>query len=325
MLSLESVMHRFALLLAAAVVVAACAPQARAVKPALERGNTGLGEFATAGSLVQAQVGPLLAGPPLTLSGELETPRGAGPFPGVVLMHGCAGVGAAERGWERALREAGYATFVVDSFGGRGVREACVQGRSLLPMQRIPDAYGALRILSTHPAIDARRIAVMGFSHGGIVATLSATTWAHDTFVASGQPGFRAFIALYPYCNWTFPEMAHLSAPLRIHTGALDDWTPAKPCEDMVAALQAAGYDAGITVYPDARHSFDEVGLPPTILPGVENGAACTPRLSSILGPLENPEQLSACLRHGASIGWNREATARARTSVLGQLERLLR
>jgi dienelactone hydrolase len=113
----------------------------------------------------------------------------------------------------------------------------------MLPMQRIPNAYGALRILSIHPAMDARRIALT-VSRGGIVTTLSATVWAHDTLVtlvAAGQPGFRAFIALYPHCNWTMPEMAHLSSPLQIHAGARDDGAPAKPCENMVAALRSVG------------------------------------------------------------------------------------
>lgn len=313
------------LLLAACAIITACASQARPIKPALDRADSGLVEFVTAGSLARGEGGRLVAGPPLPISGDLEIPPGSGPFPAVVLMHGCAGVGAAERGWETALRAAGYATFVVDSFGGRGLREACVDAGALLPMQRIPDAYGALRILSTHPAIDARRIALMGFSHGGIVTTLSATAWAHDTFVASGQPGFRAFVAFYPYCNWTMPEMAHLSAPLRIHTGALDDWTPAKACEDMVAGLRAAGYDARITVYPGARHSFDEVGQPVTALPHVANGAACTPRLGSILGPPENAEQFADCLRLGATIGWDPEATTQARAAVLAELETLVR
>lgn len=318
-------MRRVVLVLAVCAVIAACAPQARAIKPALDREDTGLVEFATVGSLPRGGGSRLVAGPPLAISGELELPEGSGPFPSVVLMHGCAGVGAAERGWETALRAAGYATFVVDSFGGRGLREVCVDAGALLPMQRIPDAYGALRILSTHPAIDARRIALMGFSNGGSVTTLSATAWAHETFVPAGQPGFRAFVAFYPYCNWTMPEMAHLSAPLRIHTGALDDWTPAKPCADMVAGLRSAGYDAMITVYPGARHSFDETGLPVTVLPHAANGAACTPHLASILGPPENAEQFAGCVRQGATIGWDREATAQARAAVLEELKTLLR
>jgi hypothetical protein len=126
------------------------------------------------------------------------------------------------------------------------------------------------------------------------VTTLSATTWAYDPFVASGQPSFRALIAFYPYCNWTFPEMEHLSAPLRIHAGALDDWTPSKPCEHMVAALHAAGYDARITVYPGAQHSFDEVGQPHRVLPGVVNGVACIPRLTTIWGRLRMSSRSAA-------------------------------
>jgi dienelactone hydrolase len=319
-----TVMRRPLSLLAASTLIVACASHAPSVKPALDREDTGLIEFTTPGSLVPGEGGRLVAGPSLVLSGELQTPPGSGPFPGVVLMHGCAGIGAAERDWESVLRAAGYATFVVDSFSRRGLREACVDASALLPTQRIPDAYGAFRILSTHPAIAARRIALMGFSHGGIVTTLSSTTWAYDMFAASGQPSFRAFIAFYPYCNWTFPEMEHLSVALRIHAGALDDWTPSRPCEHLVAALRAAGYDAGITVYPGARHSFDLAGPPLRVLPYVANGAACTPRLSSILGPLENTEQLASCLHKGASIGWNPEATARARMLVVEQLKDLL-
>jgi dienelactone hydrolase len=307
-----------------AVVLGACGPQVPSLESAIHHDNHEAIEFATAGSLALSEDGHLVSGPPLTLSGELQTPGGLGPFPGIVLMHGCAGTGAAERGWEAALRHSGYATFVVDSLDRRGLGEVCVDARALLPAQRIPDAYGALRLLSTHPSIDRRRIALMGFSHGGIVATLSATTWAHNTFGGPGQPRFRGFIALYPYCNWTFPEMRHLSAPLRIYSGALDDWTPSEPCERMVAELRAAGYDAAITVYPGARHSFDEVGLPTTRLPFVSNAARCTPRLGSILGPLENAAELAGCLRQGATVGWNPEATAQVRASVLKELRALL-
>ena len=55
--------------------------------------------------------GPLNA----SVSGALAFPAGPGPVPAVVLMHGCGGIGASVRGWERELRGWGYATFVVDS------------------------------------------------------------------------------------------------------------------------------------------------------------------------------------------------------------------
>ncbi|HET6367398.1 MAG TPA: hypothetical protein VFG27_09245 [Pseudomonadales bacterium] len=50
------------------------------------------------------------------LTGQLSLPDGPGPFPAMILMHGCNGVGRAERGWASALVSWGYAAFVVDSF-----------------------------------------------------------------------------------------------------------------------------------------------------------------------------------------------------------------
>jgi dienelactone hydrolase len=239
-------------------------------------------------------------------------------------MHGCSGVYGVEHGWEAALGQAGYATFVVNSFGGRGSGAVCSDAKGLSPADRIADAYGALRILSTHPRLDGQRVALMGFSHGGVVTTMSATAWAKHVFVLAGQPSFRAFVAFYPYCNWTFPEMWQLSGPLRVHTGALDDWTPAKPCQEMVARLRAAGYDAEISVYRGARHAFDNGEDSADFLPDALNPAACAPRLGSILGPL-NPEVFAGCLRRGATIGGNRAAMAQARATVLGQLAELLK
>src|SRR2546428_15908 len=56
----------------------------------------------------------------VVLAGALRSPSGRGPFPAVILMHGCGGVGNAETGWVSPLRAAGNAAVVVDSFGGRG-------------------------------------------------------------------------------------------------------------------------------------------------------------------------------------------------------------
>jgi dienelactone hydrolase len=90
---------------------------------------------------------------------------------------------------------------VFDSFRGRNLIEVCTNARTLTGTQRIPDAYGALRILVTHPKIDPRRVALMGFSHGGILTIGASTVWAKETFAPSGQPAFRAFLPFYPYCG----------------------------------------------------------------------------------------------------------------------------
>jgi dienelactone hydrolase len=46
---------------------------------------------------------------------ELYVPPGAGPFPAVVILHGCDGVSPHYREWARQLRAWGYVAILVDS------------------------------------------------------------------------------------------------------------------------------------------------------------------------------------------------------------------
>ena len=285
--------------------------------------DSGVIAFHTAGSLVRGSGGRFNPGPPQSISGELRLPEGAGPFPAVVLAHGCNGNASMERSWGATLRDWGYATFILDSFRGRGILEVCTNGRTLLPLQRVPDAYGALRVLAANPKIDAQRVALMGFSHGGALAMLAATQWAKDTYAPAGEPAFRAFLPFYPNCNASFPERDRVSAPVRIHTGESDDWTPAKPCAELAAALRASGQDVAIQVYPNAHHAFDVPGLQLTYLPRVNNGSHCFPRLASILGPVSGGAAAS-CVTSGATIGGSPAAAAEARRAVRAQLGELL-
>jgi dienelactone hydrolase len=264
------------------------------------------------------------------ISGNLLFPSGTGPFPAVILAHGCGGIAGAATGWAPVLREWGYATFVVDSFLERNLTEVCTSAGTLIPVERIPDAYGALRILATHPKIDGRRVGLMGFSHGGSLTMGASTTWAKETFAPSGQPAFRAFLPFYPYCNPVYPEREHISAPVRIHSGELDDWTPAAPCVRLVETLKASGQDATITVYPGAHHSFDNnsfvnIAGPFRRLPDVDNGADCFLQAASILGPVLAESETAGCVRKGATIAWNPEATEQARRNVRAQLAELLK
>lgn len=310
----------------AALWCAGCAPALKDLSPGLSATDSGTVWFASAGSLVRsADSSRLVMGEPVVISGELEFPPGPGPFPAVVLAHGCGGIGNAETGWAPLLREWGYATFVLDSFRGRGLTSVCASARLLTGTQRIPDAYGALRTLATHPRIDAARIALMGFSHGGSLTLGASTEWARQAFAPAQAPAFRAFLAFYPLCTTDYPERQRISAPLRIHSGELDDWTPARPCAALVEQLVAAGQDAAISIYPGAHHSFDNIGRSLRYLPNVGNGAHCAFRIGSILGPFPSAREFATCFRRGATIAWSTEATAQARREVRAQLSALLR
>jgi dienelactone hydrolase len=135
--------------------------------------------------------------------------------------------------------------------------------------QRAEDAYAALKHLATLPYVDARRVAVMGGSHGGS-ATLAAIVDSPAN--AQREASFAAAIALYPACGrsigpWTVERTRETItgtsgvfkplAPLIILIGERDDWTPVEPCRRLAAAAQQAGHPVEIVVYPGVHHPFD--------------------------------------------------------------------
>src|SRR5438105_2650861 len=54
-------------------------------------------------------------GQALLVPADEYRPRGDGPFPAVVLLHGCGGVSPSTRQWGRWFRAHGYVALVVDS------------------------------------------------------------------------------------------------------------------------------------------------------------------------------------------------------------------
>lgn len=185
---------------------------------------------------------------------ELLKPDGEGPFPGVVILHDCSGLGPRSSGsprrWANLLRKQGYAVAIPDSFSTRGFEtgvctDAAKDRARVAPSRRVADAFEALAYLRAQAFVDAAHVGVMGGSHGGATTLLVANTPRAN--------GFSAAVALYPGCNGIAPY--HAQMPVLILAGELDDWTPAPICERLARA--ATGAAVRVKVYPGAHHSFD--------------------------------------------------------------------
>jgi dienelactone hydrolase len=197
---------------------------------------------------------PVIPAAPSLINAFLTKPVGSGPFPAIVHLHGCSGLPdevknrSADHFWSVRLAAWGYAVLVVDSFTTRGIDNTCAG--EVAP--RAADAHGALAWLARQPFIDASRIAVIGFSAGGIATLSIAEARDFELFENEEAQGFKAAVAFYPACM----SANALKIPTLILAGELDDWTPATPCR-ATAARRTGGSPVKLIVYPGAYHSFD--------------------------------------------------------------------
>jgi dienelactone hydrolase len=197
----------------------------------------------------------------------VSKPDGPGPFPAIVIMHDCSGLGPRSSGspgrWAMELVARGYVVILPDSYTTRGhaggiCTVPLAQRRDLTPQRRARDAYAALAYLRAQPYIDPKRVGLLGGSHGGAttLAAMVAATRDTEALAREKRAGFAAAVALYPRCA-AYRGAYQPVAPLLILIGDKDDWTPVEPCRKLVETAREAGYPVAIKIYPGAHHSFD--------------------------------------------------------------------
>ena len=207
---------------------------------------------------------PALGSPtPIEVAGQLSVPQGAPErLPAVVIVHGSGGVDSRGAFYARALNEAGIATLEIDMWSARGLSGGSA-GRPQSVSETLPDAYGALKFLSAHPAIDASRIGIMGFSWGGVMSMLTATR--ENAVRAEAGQHFVAHAPLYPVC-WVYNHVpgyafgALTGAPVFIQAGTADMYDAPDSCRTLIDSLSHAdSMDVTLTVYPGATHGWDRL------------------------------------------------------------------
>jgi len=206
---------------------------------------------------------------PQPVIGYLARPEGPGRFPAVVVLHGCAGFGAAEVAWADRLAGWGYVALAVDSFGPRKLAGDCGQ----MPYQAI-DAYLAADRLSREAFVDPDRMALLGRSAGGTAALMDAERG--NVFAAPRPRAFRAAIALDPDCGavsgvMTMPTLVLIGQ----HDGQRDGTARGGPqvgaasadaCRAMADGRTVIGANrepgdrsmVRLTVYPAPAHATDD-------------------------------------------------------------------
>jgi dienelactone hydrolase len=205
-----------------------------------------------------------------TLTADLYLPRGTGPFPALILLHGCSGIRPNTLAWAHWLQSEGYAAFVLDSFTARGLQRLCGDSSPLPGAPRSNDVFAAAAYLARLSVIDRTRIGAIGWSHGGWTVL-----WAGAYESRYPDVQLQALVAFYPFCGDTVSYRG--SAPLLMLLGEKDDWTPAEPCRQIAEIGRQQGRDVSAVVYGGAHHGFDSAHIVrPTRVADARRGRGAT-------------------------------------------------
>jgi dienelactone hydrolase len=202
------------------------------------------------------------------LHGQLFKPEGNGPFPAVIALHGCGGLGGRSepvqvryRDWAEQLLKQGKAVLFPDSYGSRELGPQChVRERRITARrERVNDILAARQWLLQQGWVAHDRISLLGWANGA-----SALLWAvrPQLLLHRAEPDFRAAVAFYPDCRLSSGLGWSARIPTLVLIGGKDDVSSPPACRQMVEGAHGRSALTRIVVYPGAYHDFDRPNLP---------------------------------------------------------------
>lgn len=202
------------------------------------------------------------------LHAQLYKPEGEGPFPTVIALHGCGGLGGRSdsvlpryRDWAERLLRSGNAVLLPDSYGSRElgpqcrVKEMHVKARR----ERVADVAASRAWLMKQSWVARDRVSLIGWANGA-----STLLWAvrPQSAARDAGPDFRAAIAFYPDCRISAGLGWSTRVPTLVLIGANDDVSSPPACRQMVDGARGRSALTRIVVYPGAYHDFDRANTP---------------------------------------------------------------
>lgn len=219
--------------------------------------------------------------------------------PALIMFHGCGGLRQLQEDYAQAALDAGYAVLNVGSNEARGIgrfgamTQVCTAQR-LWGQERAADVRAAIALAAAEPGIDAERLALIGWSHGGwtVLDALSFSAGNRAapslTDVEPGLPGVRVAIAFYPYCGFlAHHDAGPLPGSIPVHAvlSGADQVVPTQACVDVLADAKADGGAVEYQVWDGLSHAFDEPNPPndPRIRYDAEAAARARAHVTALL------------------------------------------
>ena len=245
----------------------------------------------------------------------------------VIMTHGSGGKRRYHNQYVNLLTETGLVVFQLDHYAARKIKYdktfSKVSGLTFMN-----DAYAALDILKTNAKIN--NVGYLGWSQGGVGPILSHFKFVNDLLPTKER--FKAAVALYPYCGFTFPSNSMTETPLMMITGADDDLTPEAACRNIYSKFFRNDNKIEFISMKNARHGFDNpflfFGMTFDELPNLKIiNDDCTltitdtGEIENLKGVVINTPKISEyfldkCSFKGVTVKYNHEATQKALAEV---------
>ena len=171
--------------------------------------------------------------------------------PGVVVVHGGAGLDDHAKSRARQLAQLGLLVFACDTYGKAvmGDRErvlSCIRNLVADRHRIARRAQAGVEVLSSHPLLDGN-IAAVGYCFGGRAVLELARTGADLAGAFSVHGSLETANPASP---------GEITAKVLVCHGALDPHLPAAQLTGFIEEMNAAGTDFQLNVYGGATHGF---------------------------------------------------------------------
>jgi len=197
-------------------------------------------------------------GAPTQVEAHLWMPANArGPVPVVVLFNcGNTMVYPKEGYWSERFHRRGYAVLIVNSLKARAPGTKLTGQVFRYRYATMADVFAALKFLAADARVDAKRIAIMGWSNGGMSIFAAAIEELRTRYVGPDLR-YAAIVTISPYCAIATLGRRFSSTPILSLHGERDDFMLLKPCQFYRQEAVSRGANFEMIVYPGAVHNWE--------------------------------------------------------------------
>ena len=197
-------------------------------------------------------------GSPVRVEAHLWMPDNAkGPVPVIVLFNcGNTMLYKKEGYWSEKFHRRGYAALIVNSLDARAPGTNISGAVFRYRYATMVDVFVALKFLAADQRIDRKRIAIMGWTNGGMSILAAAIEGLRNRY-AGPELHYAAAVAISPFCGIATLGRRYSGTPILSLHGERDDFMPVKPCQFYRQEAVSRGANFEMVVYPGANHNWE--------------------------------------------------------------------